>query len=301
MKSKLIISGREKPPKTYIALILSFFFPGLGHAYCGSLSRGILFALALCLAALMIPFGLAAGGIATSLHSAITFTAIYILIFSFCHIDAALTAGKSIDTAAKRYTTLSFYIAASLVSLALNSLSLLPALSLYSFQSIGNDEMLPSFQSGEMVLIAGCPSHRIRPGDAVVFTDGGFHRIARVIAKEGDRVRHGNGRFEVNSVLLSLGVDISNQAPSGPSDDHYYEVIEDRKYGITIDLKKSAGTPGFTGEITVPGGFLLVAFDNRITRESPVTVPLSDIRGRVEGTLKGKGTGRLFRLPHAPN
>ena len=304
MKSNLIISGRDNPPKPYIALVLSLFFPGLGHVYCGTLSRGSVFALALCLGALMIPFGLTATGHTTSLYTAIILTSLYILVYFLCLADALLRSLRSDGRTAKRYTTVTFYAAASLVSLALNVLSLSPAFSLYSFQYITNDTMKPSFQNGDVVLVAGYSSSRVTPGDVLLIEEGGARKIARLIAREGDRVRYGNGRFEVNGVPLSLGVDIINQentVNSGGSDDRYYEVIQDRKYGITIDLNKSAGALNYTGEISIPDGILLVAFDNRLIKEEPISVSLSSLRGRVEGTITGKGRNRLFILPHSPN
>lgn len=303
MKSNLITSGRTAARRVPAALLASLTFPGMGHMYCGRLSRGTVYATSLFLAALLAPLGLVLRPDNPSLHRAVFLVTLYAVIFILCQGDTAFTARSIGQYTRKRYNAWWAYALFGMLSFTLQAGAILAITSFYSTALIDTDAMDPTFRRGERVLLAMPPQRAWKAGDAVSCSGDGAYIFGRIVAVGGDRVSRTRGRLEVNGVPLSLGIfperdlarrDIANQ------ENVFYEVSGERKYSVIESLGKGAVREGDFAEKTVEKESVLIAFDNRPAHTGLVPVGTNSLRGRLEGVLWPAAWSRLMLLPHYP-
>ncbi len=300
MRTGLIISGASRQRSPVRALLASLGAPGLGQMYLGRLSRGILFSLSSCLAALLIPFGLLVRPDRPSLIIAVFMAFLYIAIIAVCHLDAVLGARAIRSFSPGKYNHPRAYLVFALCTLLLQALALLIAASFYSVAIVRTDAMEPSLFRGEAVLVARGPDIHWKGGDVVVYEDGGLPGLGRVAALPGDSVFESRGRLAVNGAFLSLGVFLDRDLDClalPATEDLYYEIHGDRRYALRINLEKNNPNHSGAAVKTVEKETVVLYFDNRITRDAPIFKPRSFLRGRVEGILYGKSLRRTLLPP----
>lgn len=303
MKSNLITSGRSAARRVPAAFLASLAFPGLGHMYCGRLSRGAVYAAALFLAGLLAPLGLVLRPDVPSLHRAVFLVSLYAVIFILCHGDAVLSARGMEQYNRKRYNTGWAYALFGLISLILQIGAVLAVTSFYSTALIDTDAMDPTFRRGERALLARPPHRAWKAGDAVAFSGNGAVMYGRIVAVAGDRVSRAKGRLEVNGVPLSLGIfqdrELARRDITG-LENVFYEVSGERKYSVLESLGKSAPGEGDFAEKAVEKESVLIAFDNRPAHIGLVPAGTPSLRGRLEGVLWPSTWRRLLLLSYYP-
>jgi len=297
MISRLIISGATGRRSHSRALLASLGSPGLGQLYTGRMSRGILFSLSTCLAALLVPFGLLARPERPSLSVAALMALLYLAILFTCHLDAVMGARAITSYALKKYNQPAVYLLFTAGTLLLHGIALLTVASFYSVMTVRTDAMEPSLFRGETVLVARGPGISWKAGDAVVFDDGGAIGLGRVTALPGDRVYHHRGRLAVNGSFLSLGIfqdrDLARRDLPA-SEDLYYEIHGDRRYALRINLEKNQPPPDEGASKTADRNTIVLSFDNRVAADAPLFTSTPSLRGRVEGVLFGKSWRRIL-------
>lgn len=284
----------------FITAIASVVLPGLGHAYCGEWARGFLFAGAVSLFAVLLPFGLIIHPDQPSLRHAILMGIICIATYIICLIDSTLLCLKKNKIGSCRPTRPFHIIAFSLLSSFMIFAALLVIPAFYSIENTTHEAMEPSFFINEKLLIASSSTATLQPGDAVVFRLGNITRIGRIIAKENDRINSKDGMMEINGTLLSLGIMLAEEIASrdlSVKEELFYEVVRAKKYSLLImpvgGRVRLSGTP-----VLIPSGHFAIAFDNRLHEKTPQVISTSAITGRVEGILAGKTWKRFFLPPY---
>ena len=202
-----ILAGRRKKRRRLVAVVFSFFIPGLGQIYCGKLRRGVIFIsiwlayefLILGLLAFLRPAYINAVGPLLSCTWIITITAV---------VDSFLLARKTgEDHKLKAYNRWYVYplVVAIVVLISLGSALVFRSIVMEAFK-IPTNSNYPTIVDGDRILAKKYVYFSGKPqrGDMVVFhaPDIKEHYIQRVIAVAGDVVEMKDGELYVNGQKL---------------------------------------------------------------------------------------------------
>ena len=276
--------------KPLVAVLLSVAATGLGHIYCGRLTKGlILFFISFAFAPVTVWAAQSAAS-AVVLLMVIGSVLLMLVVFVYAAIDACLLArriGSGYEV--KEYNRWYLYLILIVVGVGYpsNMAGSIRDNVLQAFK-IPSTSMAPSILPGDMVFLNKVVYGMETPrrGDVVVFVypdDRRLFFIKRLVAMPGDSVEIKDNRVWINDRPLeysdTLPQDINFNAQAGTT--YVEEKNQRQNYPImTLDNKNST-----MPKMTVPHGHCFVLGDNRAnSRDSRHfgPVPLADVKGRVD-------------------
>jgi signal peptidase I len=281
----------ERARKPWLAVLLSVAATGLGHLYCGRLTKGLaLFFLSFAFAPVLVALSRSASS-TTVLVLMIGSLALMFAVFLYAMVDAGLLARRTAPSyRLKEYNHWLVYILFIVVSIGYpTNMSLSIKNHVLQAYKIPSVSMAPSFLRGDRIFLNKAVYQVKAPerGDAVIFVypdDRHLDYLKRIIALPGDTIQIRNNVVWVN------GQPLPQHAPATPPQLNFKPapssrlVIEqngNRRYPILIDTDH----PQNMAALTVPHGFCFVLGDNRAhSKDSRAfgPVPLSDVKGRVD-------------------
>ena len=287
-------SSRRRP---WLAFLLTWLTPGLGHLYAGSVSRAfVAFLTWLTIATITICLLLPA--FASTLSIVVGALAIIVITLGI-PLDAAITARSGRPLGVNRWARLAIY-AAILVGFGAASNHVNEWIKSRIIESIRipADGMVPTLYPGDRLLIDKRAYAHTAPsrGDVVVLSatrDGGRivpadsrpdlpreRFLKRIVASPGDRIRVAGGTVFLNGTPLT-------QTPAGSASEGghelelFRETLDRSSYAIARD--RSAPRPD-TEEVVVPPDRYFVIGDNRDWSSDSRfwgTISRADIVGRA--------------------
>ena len=259
----------------WIALALSFLAAGVGHLYCGRITKGLplyfawlLVPLCLMVAALVPPS--ATGLLLLVLLPAVGIVALYL----YAAIDAWLLARRiGSDYALRDYNRAGVYWLLIVVQIV-GFIGLVAGVhgSIYEAFYIPTSSMSPTILNGDRILVKKLlsPDHFPERGDLIVFrnptSSEAIAFVKRVVAVAGDQIEISGERVLINGnelkrdrvpneSLKHLGDQLGGQV--------VFEVNSGHRYLVAYDdtAEEESGQSVF--EATVPEGHVFVLGDNR--------------------------------------
>jgi signal peptidase I len=289
-------SERIAPRRPGVAMLLTFFFPGLGHIYCGRFGKGLALLVIDLLLATPLPWALVCESTAFrafvlgSLGLATT-------VWVYALIDIKRIARRlPADYRLKDYNRWYVYALMLVMQLPL-PVSIAFVVRETAFQAfyVPSESMVPTISPGERLLVTKVAYQHasVRRGDVVVFiapNERHISYIKRVVALPGDTFEMRGGEVYVNGAKLERSGVTSAAGPSAadPAGPEVFEEVNgSARYRIEF-TPVAAGRealPGDVAKIIVPNGTCYVLGDNRnesLDSRKFGPVPLADITGRAE-------------------
>lgn len=286
-------TGAIKPRRAFVAVFLSLGATGLGHVYCGNLTKGLVlfflgfaFVPAIGLAARQAPSGavlfLAAGCVL-----------LYFALFAYAAVDAALLARKKGRAYALKEYNRWFVYALFILFTAFYPSTYADIIRSHVLQpfKIPTASMAPGILPGDFLLLNKFVYERQSPGrgEVVIFNHPNERHkmyIKRIVALPGDTVAVHDGLALVNGRPLSQGPVDRTPLPDGVAGPGA-SVVKERDDGVGYLVITPGPGDGGTDlpETMVPNGHCFVLADNRGAGEDSRTfgpIPLADIQGRVD-------------------
>lgn len=267
--------GRRRP---WMAALMTFLAPGVGHVYAGHPLRGLAaWAVALCFAAAMLH----AGMVADSRGGRLLALALLPLGLAGLLADAAWTARRADPLAPRRrYQRKAVYVTLALVVAVLSNVLVLPAfLSRWRAFSLPAENMSPALLPGDYVMTARTAFDARRGMVVTRMTDEGYEAITRVAGVAGDTLAMRGGRLWVNGRPES-GVRVPATA-----DGEWEKGFGWQRAHLAGDTAGYAPTSSDWGPLVVPPGHVFTLGDNRpMSLDSRYVgfIPLERLTGRVD-------------------
>ncbi len=284
----------------WLAVTLSLVTPGLGHIYCGRITRGLLLGFLAELPLPLIMFVLATSK--TAFVWLVILAGLFVSIFVqlIAIIDSGYTAKHTRpDYKLKDYNRWYVYILLALMGTggALDIALNIKENYLEAFR-IPVASNYPNIIPGDRLLANKLVYKTANPqrGDLVVFLNPENRRInfiKRVIAIAGDTVEIKDGRLYINdeklpfkalpqSTLDNIRIKVDGQPLEG---EVFEETNGDAKYKIFIAKAPEDKAPDDFAKITVPKYHCFVLGDNRNNSYDSRNfgpVPIASIKGRAD-------------------
>ncbi len=273
-----------------VAILLSVAATGLGHIYCGRLTKGlILFFVSFAFAPIMVRA--AQSTASTGLLLMVVGSVLLMLaVFFYAVVDAGLLARRiGSNYTPKEYNRWYLYLVLIAVAVGYpsNMSGTIREHVLQAFK-IPSTSMAPGILPGDRVFLnkAVYGIHPPQRGDVVVFIypdDRRLYYIKRLVALPGDSIEIKNHKVWINDQPLAY----TNSYPQNinfkaKKETAYLQERNHRhNYAIMIGNNDAANM----AKTTVPNGHCFVLGDNRAnSRDSRHfgPVPLADVKGRVD-------------------
>jgi signal peptidase I len=304
-------STKEKNRKRnpFLAVILSIAATGLGHVYCGNLTKGLgLFFISFVFAPVIVT-GIQSMSSPLSLVLAILSVLFLVGVFVYAAVDAYFLAKRTPSPyPLKEFNRWYIYLMLIVVSVSYPT-SVSNSIRDHIIQAfkIPSTSMAPSILKGDHVLLNKSIYTLQSPkrGDVVVFVnpnDRRKHWIKRIVALPNDTVEIRNNILLINDVPLTRKPS-SKAEPTEikgrvvPSE--MEEMNGGARYRIMPNHKGGAGFP----RTKIPNGHCFVLGDNRgnsVDSRHFGPVPLRDVMGRVDFIyLPAKTWSRFGALENA--
>lgn len=295
-----VTSSIERTRHAWLAALLSLLMPGVGHAYCGQLTRGLVFGL---LYGVAIPAVL---GLLAYFGPAST------VLFGFLMVVASLgvVATATADAYRLARRTKSNYEPTSCNSLGLYVLlglliqgssmgyTLHVRSSLFEAFRVPAASEYPTIIPGDRILVDKTTYRKTAPerGDTVLFKppdeNWRIHYIKRVVAVAGDTVEIRDGFVRINGEKLPCeavapsGIDASEVKVDGRvlKGDFFEETSGTRKYTIFLAARDGATALNCAPQV-VPAYHCFVLGDNRnysLDSRHFGPIPYAAIEGRAD-------------------
>ena len=270
-------AGNRHRRHAWLAVVLSFVTPGLGHIYCGRFVRGLVFVV-LC----FVPILFVDLAFITSGAGWIVFVILGCLVSLALPVVAAVDGYKSArrtrpDYAPKEYNRWYVYLLVFLVAasgslhMSLPSALYIRATYIEPFR-VPAWSMYPTIRDGDRLLadkVVYC-RHDPRKGDIVVFKNPQNHRmnyIKRIVAVAGETVRIEAGDVYVNGHKLTrrpAGTMQYNGPQGKVQGQAFVETNGQAEYTIFLasDHQHAQSMTDF-GPLTVPDHHCFLLGDNR--------------------------------------
>ena len=281
-------SAKRNP---FAALILSMAATGLGHVYCGRLTKGlVLFFISFAFSPIIIT-GIQSISSTFSLITVILSVLILIGVFVYAAIDAFITARKTPSPYQLReFNRWYIYLLFIVVSLTYptNVSSNIRSDLVQAFK-IPSASMVPTILKGDYVFLNKAVYRMQAPkrGDMVIFVNPNDRRknwIKRIVALPNDTVEIRNNVLLINDeplvyrpVSKNEVLQIKNQITGSVME----EINGSTRYSIMITNGDGANFK----KTTVPNGHCFVLGDNRgnsTDSRQLGPIPLRDVMGRVD-------------------
>lgn len=272
----------------WVALTLSFLSSGVGHLYCGRVTKGLFLYAARFLLPLLCVFAAFSQRSTGVLVGLILLpAAATIIIFLYSAVDAwAIARRTGPEYRPKDYNRASLYWLLIVMQLAY-PVALTWVVNEHVFEAyvIPVRSMSPNFMPGDRILVNKRPLHDGAPqrGDLVVFrappSDPQRTWIKRVIGVAGDQIAISGGEIEVNGKVLEREQVPSAEMgwlPNRETADVYYELHAGRRYQVLMDDEYVEGDLEDDINVTVAENSIFVMGDNRdLSRDSRHFGPIS--------------------------
>ena len=286
-------STKEKGTKRnpFVALVLSIAATGLGHVYCGKLTKGlILFFISFAFAPIIVT-GIQSMSSTFSLILVICSVLILVGGFIYAVIDAFFIA-KRMDSpfVLKEFNRWYIYLLFIVVSISYptNLSSNIRSHIIQAF-TIPSASMVPSILKGDYVLLNKFIYNTQSPqrGDVVVFVnpnDRHKNWIKRIVALPNDTIEIRNKVLFINDEPLAYR-SISKTKLSIIQDQITGSVVEEINGTTNYQIMLSNNSGANFRKMKVPNGHCFVLGDNRGNCEDSRhlgPIPLRDVMGRVD-------------------
>jgi signal peptidase I len=273
------------------AVILSIAATGLGHIYCGRLTKGlILFFAGFAFAPIIV---LAAQNAASPSMLVLVIASLLLMaaIFIYALVDAGLVARNTgSDYQLKEYNRWYIYMLFIVVALCYptNLAFSIRENVLHPFK-IPTQSMAPGILRGDRIFLNKAIYKLKAParGDVVVFMypdDRRIYYLKRIVALPGDTMEIINNKILINDQPLLYKNPTAEPEMNFDPGTTVQALEEDnngRSYTILIDEVQAVNMP----KITVPHGTCFVLGDNRSDSKDSRNfgpIPLADVKGRVD-------------------
>ncbi len=291
-----IISKKRSP---LIAIVLSLIMPGLGHIYCGRITKGITLAFLSCI---FIPllFGILSAS-HFSIRIAVIITSLFALlvVWLIAIVDSWRTAKHTSESyTLKDYNKRYVYLILVLMSTG-SSIPIAHYVRANFFEAfrVPTAAGYPTIVPGDRFLANKLAYQNNDPkkGDIVVFISPEDRRVKyvkRVVAIAGETVEIKNNDLYINgqklerkkiddSILSKIKIEVQGKMLDG---DIYEETNNGAKYKIFLTSGADLKSADFA-VVTVPQYHCFVLGDNRNSSEDSrhySSVPLVTIKGRAD-------------------
>lgn len=295
-----VTSSTEKTRHAWLAALLSLLVPGVGHAYCGQLIRGLVFGL---LYGVAIPAVL---GLLAYFGPASTVLFGFLMVFAALGVVAAaavdayrLARRTRSDYEPKSCNSLGLYV---LLGLLIQGSSIGYTLhvrsSLFEAFRVPAVSEYPTIIPGDRILVDKTTYRKMAPerGDTVLFKppdkNWRIHYIKRVVAVGGDTVEIRDGFVRVNGEKLPCEA-VAPSSVDGPEvkvdgrileGDFFEETNGASKYTIFLAASDSAKALN-CAPLVVPEYHCFVLGDNRnysLDSRHFGPIPYATIAGRAD-------------------
>ena len=272
-------------------MILSIAATGLGHVYCGNLTKGLVLFFISFVFAPVIVTGVQSMSSALSLMLAILSILFLVGVFVYAAVDAFISAKRAPSPyLLKEFNRWYIYLMFIVVSVSYPT-SVSSSIRDHIVQAfkIPSTSMAPTILKGDHVLLNKSIYSRQSPkrGDMVVFVNPNDRRkfwIKRIVALPNDTVEIKDNILFINDEPLTRKPALNAEPGEikgkvGPPE--MEEINGGARYRIRPDSKGGAGFP----RTKVPNGHCFVLGDNRgesVDSRHFGPVPLRDVMGRVD-------------------
>lgn len=269
-----MVEGKLSRRVPWLALVLSLLSAGVGHVYCGRMTKGLL----LYFAWLLVPFGsvLATVGEPSLLGLGLLVvpSLVVLIVYVYAAFDALRTASRiGLEYSLREYNRTSVYALLLLVQITC-SMALVAGVRgmVYEAFLIPTKSMSPTILAGDRVLARKLLSRNIFPnrGDLIVYrnptSEGGDRFMARVVAIAGDEIEIDGDQVTINGRELNRDrvpsealAELGDQVPGSVA----YEANAGRRYRVAYgDRNNEEGASASVRE-TIPDRHVYVLGDNR--------------------------------------
>ncbi len=273
-----------------LAILLSMAATGLGHIYCGRLTKGlVLFFVSFAFAPIMVMA--AQSSASTGLLLMVVGSVVLMLaVFFYAVADAGLLARRiGPNYEPKEYNRWYLYLVMIAVALGYpsNMSGTIREHVLQAFK-IPSTSMAPGILPGDRIFLnkAVYGIHPPQRGDVVVFIypdDRRLYYIKRLVALPGDGIEIKDNKVWINDLPLGYRrtspEEINFSAQTGTA------YLEEQNHLQSYSIMTEENKIDNMAKITVPHGHCFVLGDNRAdSRDSRHfgPIPLADVKGRVD-------------------
>jgi signal peptidase I len=273
-----------------VAVLLSVAATGLGHVYCGRMTKGlILFFVSFAFAPIIVRA--AQSGASTGVLLIVVGSIVLMLaVFIYAVVDAGLLARRiGSEYKPREYNRWYLYLVMIVVAVGYPS-NMSGSIREHVLQAfkIPSTAMAPGILPGDRVFLNKVVYgvHSPQRGDVVIFTypdDRRFSYIKRIMALPGDSIEIKDNLVWVNDQLLKYKStspqEINFSAQKGTT------YLVERNHLTSYPIMTEENKIDNIEKITVPHGHCFVLGDNRAnSRDSRHfgPVPLADVKGRVD-------------------
>jgi signal peptidase I len=273
-----------------VAILLSVAATGLGHIYCGRLTKGlVLFFVSFAFAPVMVRTAQSAASTALLLM-VVGSVLLMLALFFYAVVDAGLLARRiGPHYEPREYNRWYLYLVMIVVAVGYptNMSGTIREHLLQAFK-IPSSSMAPGILPGDRVFLNKAIYGLKQPqrGDVVVFIypdDRRLYYIKRLVALPGDSIEIKNNRVWINDQPLqykeSASKEINFKVKKGTS------YLEERNHRRQYPIMLEDNHMDTMVKLTVPHGHCFVLGDNRAhSRDSRHfgPIPLADVKGRVD-------------------
>ena len=279
MSKKIIISGRERILKPYIAFIFSFFITGAGEIYSGSPQRGIILALMRAAAPLALPF-YAVTNIKSSYLTEIFLSLLFFLSVSlFSPFNALIITLKKKRIVVSKFSSVKFAAVFAGCNLIITLLALSLFFSFFSIRLI-HKNYPPVIEQGDVAVINKFIGYPLRKGETILLKNDG-NGILRLIGLQGEKVIYSKGRFSVQGSEIPQSVFTESELKKFSVAD--FDVISETEGSFKYPVIQNRDQ--YAQNITLKDDEYFAAPDDRNEISGFIKIKKENIYGRVEGVL----------------
>jgi signal peptidase I len=283
-------TAHPKVRRPVMAILLSVAATGLGHIYCGRLTKGlILFFVSFAFAPIVVRAAQSAGSTALLL---MVFGSVVLMlaVFFYAIVDAWLLARRiGPDFTPREYNRWYLYLVMIVVAVGYptNMSGTIREHVLQAFK-IPTRSMAPAILPGDRVFLNKTTYRLTSPqrGDVVVFIypdDRRKYYIKRLVALPGDSIEIRDSKVWINDQPLQYTKTSPKEINFKAKKETAY--LEEQNHHQTYSIMMEDHNMDTMAKITVPHGHCFVLSDNRAhSRDSRHfgPVPLADVKGRVD-------------------